>query len=162
MIFPLTNRWGTVRSGGTSVLRMRITVNQLTGKRRRRNSVLLTFFPFLYLADDQDPQEETTEDTAVAMDSSAGDQEITCRDCGATFVFTAGEQEFYASKDLSAPQRCKDCRAARKDQRRSREMHDAVCAECKAECQVPFKPRPEAEGGKPVLCRDCFLKSRGA
>jgi len=35
-----------------------------------------------------------------------------------------------------------------------REMHKAVCAECKAECEVPFKPTE----GKPVLCQDCFRK----
>ncbi len=86
------------------------------------------------------------------------DQEITCRDCGATFEFTEGEQEFYASKDLSAPQRCKDCRAAKKASRQGpREMHAAVCSECNADCEVPFKP----SGDKPVLCRDCFSASRG-
>jgi len=30
-----------------------------------------------------------------------------------------------------------------------REMHDTVCAECKNECQVPFKP----DGSRPVYCR---------
>ena len=35
-----------------------------------------------------------------------------------------------------------------------REMHKATCAECKAECEVPFKPN----GEKPVYCRDCFNK----
>jgi len=92
------------------------------------------------------------------------DQEITCRDCGATFVFTEGEQEFYASKDLSAPQRCKACRDKRKTDRNGggqRQMHDAVCAKCGASCQVPFKPRPVEEGGKPVLCRECFMAERG-
>ncbi|MBT3292884.1 zinc-binding protein [Candidatus Peregrinibacteria bacterium] len=84
------------------------------------------------------------------------DQEITCRDCGSSFTFTEGEQEFYAQKDLSAPQRCKDCRQARKGQRMNREMHDAVCAECNADCQVPFKP----SGDKPVLCRECFQAQR--
>lgn len=89
------------------------------------------------------------------------DQEITCRDCGATFIFTEGEQEFYASKDLSAPQRCKECRAKRKDERMAnRQMHPAVCAECGADCEVPFKPRPVEEGGKPVLCKECFMKQR--
>ncbi len=87
------------------------------------------------------------------------DQEITCRDCGSAFTFTEGEQEFYASKDLSAPQRCKDCRQARKSQRGGpREMHDAVCADCGAECQVPFKPN----GEKPVLCRECFSAQNAA
>ncbi|MDD5624082.1 MAG: zinc-ribbon domain containing protein [Candidatus Peribacteraceae bacterium] len=91
------------------------------------------------------------------------DQEITCRDCGATFTFTEGEQEFYASKNLNPPQRCKTCRSARKDQRGGdRQMHDAVCAQCGAQCQVPFKPRPESEGGKPVLCKACFTAQRAA
>jgi len=91
------------------------------------------------------------------------DQQLTCRDCGATFTFTEGEQEFYASRNppLSAPQRCKDCRSARKSQRMAdRQMHDATCAKCGAACQVPFKPRPVEEGGKPVLCRDCFMAER--
>ena len=89
------------------------------------------------------------------------DQTITCRDCGNDFTFTEGEQEFYASKDLSAPQRCKDCRASKKaDRMANRQMHDAVCAKCGNECQVPFKPRPEEEGGKPVLCKECFMASK--
>ncbi len=33
-------------------------------------------------------------------------------------------------------------------------MHDAVCAKCGANCQVPFKPTP----GKEVLCDACFGK----
>src|SRR3989344_3189118 len=90
------------------------------------------------------------------------DHEITCRDCGATFTFTEVEQEFFASKNLSAPQRCKDCRSAARNARQGpREMHDAVCDKCGAACQVPFKPRPESEGGKPVLCKECFAAARG-
>jgi len=89
------------------------------------------------------------------------DQDIVCSDCGSTFVFTEGEQEFYASKDLSAPQRCKECRAARKSQKRGeREMHPAVCAKCGQDCEVPFKPRPVEEGGKPVLCKECFMANK--
>ena len=37
-----------------------------------------------------------------------------------------------------------------------REMHKAVCSDCKQECEVPFKPTD----GKPVYCRDCFQKHR--
>lgn len=89
------------------------------------------------------------------------DQELTCRDCGKTFTFTEGEQEFYASKDLSEPQRCKECRQARKAERfGDRQMHDAVCAKCGADCQVPFKPRPVEEGGKPVLCKECYMADK--
>lgn len=39
----------------------------------------------------------------------------------------------------------------------SREMHKAVCAECKKECEVPFKPKDE----RPVYCKDCFSKRKG-
>lgn len=35
-----------------------------------------------------------------------------------------------------------------------REMHDAVCADCGKQTQVPFKPTE----GRPVYCRDCFAK----
>ena len=37
-----------------------------------------------------------------------------------------------------------------------REMHKAVCSECKKECEVPFKPTE----GKPVFCKECFAKKR--
>ncbi len=37
-----------------------------------------------------------------------------------------------------------------------REMHKAVCSECKKECEVPFKPTE----GKPVYCKECFAKRR--
>lgn len=90
------------------------------------------------------------------------DQQLTCRDCGQQFTFTDGEQEFYASKNLSAPQRCKACRTSRKNERATtpREMHDAVCEKCREQCQVPFKPRPIEEGGKAVLCINCFSAER--
>lgn len=37
-----------------------------------------------------------------------------------------------------------------------REMHKAICSECKNECEVPFKPTE----GKAVYCRDCFAKHK--
>jgi transposase-like protein len=46
------------------------------------------------------------------------DKKITCKDCGCEFTFTAGEQEFYKEKGFdNEPQRCPECRAARKRQR---------------------------------------------
>lgn len=36
-------------------------------------------------------------------------------------------------------------------------MHHATCGECGKDCEVPFKPT----GDRPVLCDDCFGKSRG-
>ena len=46
---------------------------------------------------------------------SYADKTIACRDCGTDFVFTAGEQEFYAQKGFTnEPTRCPSCRQARK------------------------------------------------
>ena len=46
------------------------------------------------------------------------DRQITCADCAQPFVFSAGEQEFYARKGFKEePKRCKPCRDARKARR---------------------------------------------
>ena len=37
-----------------------------------------------------------------------------------------------------------------------REMHKAVCDDCKKECEVPFKP----SGDRPIYCKDCFSKRK--
>ena len=39
---------------------------------------------------------------------------------------------------------------------RPREMHKATCADCKQECEVPFKP----SGDRPVYCKACFGKRK--
>lgn len=38
----------------------------------------------------------------------------------------------------------------------NREMHKAVCSDCKQDCEVPFKPTE----GKPVYCKDCYSKHK--
>ncbi|RCX16585.1 putative zinc ribbon protein [Anaerobacterium chartisolvens] len=48
------------------------------------------------------------------------DKTLVCKDCGAEFIFTEGEQAFYQEKGFeNEPQRCRDCRKAKKQQRRS-------------------------------------------
>ena len=48
------------------------------------------------------------------------DKTLKCKECGAEFVFTAGEQEFYAEKGFqNEPQRCKACRDAQERRPRS-------------------------------------------
>lgn len=71
------------------------------------------------------------------------DKTLVCKECGAEFVFTAGEQEFYAEKGFeNEPQRCKSCRNARKNGAKAeREMYEATCASCGGVAKVPFKPR---------------------
>ena len=84
------------------------------------------------------------------------DKTLVCKDCGAEFVFTAGEQEFYAEKGLAnEPTRCKDCRTARKNSmRQSREKFEIVWADCGKVDTVPFEPRHD----KPVYCSECYAK----
>lgn len=88
------------------------------------------------------------------------DKTLICKDCGAEFVFTAGEQEFYAEKGfVNEPQRCKACRVARKNAvKSSREMHTTVCADCGGEATIPFKPME----GKDYYCSSCFAKRKEA
>lgn len=108
---------------------------------------------------------------------SFADKHLTCRDCGNEFVFTAGEQEFYASKGFAnEPTRCGSCRQARKQSGgvgstggysnsgrgdyapRERIAHKVECANCGQETTVPFVPR----GDRPVYCSSCFEQVRGA
>ena len=110
------------------------------------------------------------------------DETLTCVDCNAQFTFSAGEQEFFAAKGFTnKPNRCPDCRAARKAQRSQagggggysggggggygggggrpqREMYTVTCSQCGQPATVPFQPR----GDKPVYCRDCFQSRSGA
>ena len=41
---------------------------------------------------------------------------------------------------------------------RERVLHKTICADCKKECEVPFKP----SGDRPVYCKDCFSKRKAA
>ena len=62
--------------------------------------------------------------------------------------FGGGERRFGGGRSFGGPRRFNNSGP--------REMHDAVCSECKQECKVPFKPTE----GKPVLCLTCFKKKR--
>lgn len=93
------------------------------------------------------------------------DKTLECSDCGASFTFSAGEQELFATRGFTnEPKRCPECRAARKQQRygdgygyqRRREMYPAVCASCGKDTQVPFQPRQD----RPVYCSECYSKVR--
>lgn len=49
---------------------------------------------------------------------------IKCMDCGGDFPFEAGEVQFYQSKGLIEPKRCKACRTLRKSTIVSEVKHD--------------------------------------
>lgn len=67
------------------------------------------------------------------------DRTLTCRECDKSFVWTAGEQQFYQEKGLAnVPARCPDCRANRK----ARLGLGVVCL---------AKPGDEVQEGQPLL-----------
>ncbi|MBI4872424.1 MAG: zinc-ribbon domain containing protein [Candidatus Riflebacteria bacterium] len=96
------------------------------------------------------------------------DKKMICKDCSKEFVFTAGEQEFFAQKGFTnPPSRCKPCNAARKtggtasaapagQSAVARQMYDVTCERCKKPTRVPFRPT----GKKPVYCKDCFQEMK--
>ena len=85
------------------------------------------------------------------------DKLLKCADCGVDFVFTAGEQLFFHTKQFqNLPKHCKQCRANHKrGLRRTVRLETlTTCAQCGVETTVPFVPKQ----GRPVLCRSCFQK----
>lgn len=87
------------------------------------------------------------------------DKTIFCKDCGSSFLFTAGEQGFYLEKGLlNEPQRCPNCRELRRRERAASrsQMSTVTCAECRHETVVPFVPRLN----RPVYCTECFERVR--
>ena len=96
------------------------------------------------------------------------EKSLQCSDCGKSFPFTAEEQTFFATKGFTnEPKRCAPCRTVRRTERTGndggsygnqgpRQMFPVTCAQCGKQTEVPFQPR----GERPVLCRDCFIKSK--
>lgn len=101
------------------------------------------------------------------MQSEFNDRLLTCVDCRAQFVFTAGEQIFFLDKQFkNDPKRCKPCKAKRAvlgaratgvpTSGTPRTETKTECSACHIETTVPFKPTQ----GRPVLCRQCFQGRR--
>jgi len=95
------------------------------------------------------------------------DRLLVCSDCGAEFIFTAGEQLFFFDKQFkNDPKRCKPCKCKRgvglhpgdgpAAAGLSRTETRTECSACGIETTVPFKPTQ----GRPVLCRQCFQAKR--
>jgi CxxC-x17-CxxC domain-containing protein len=117
------------------------------------------------------------------------DRTLTCRDCGKEFTFTAGEQEFYASRGLTNdPSRCPDCRRVHKQsgggggrgggvayssssegfagaprgyERGDRPRRQMYPAVCSS-CGKETQVPFQPRGDKPVYCSDCFETVRSS
>lgn len=86
------------------------------------------------------------------------DKTLNCKDCGKEFVWTAGEQKFYADKGFeNSPTRCQDCRKQRKKEKRAGDQYyPIICKNCGKAGQVPFQPRDPNS----LLCAECFAASK--
>ncbi len=88
------------------------------------------------------------------------DKTLSCRDCDQAFLFSAGEQEFFALKKLeNVPARCPNCRTSQKMRRDGKDPElctEVPCHDCGTMTRVPFKPT----GTKPVYCTPCFHKQK--
>jgi CxxC-x17-CxxC domain-containing protein len=88
------------------------------------------------------------------------DKSLTCRDCSKQFVFSGGEQEFFAAKGLiNEPKRCPNCRLLMRIQRNGDDVTrvaEVSCAECGVPTRVPFQPK----GYRPVYCAYCFQSKK--
>ena len=87
------------------------------------------------------------------------DKSLRCVDCGEEFIWTAGEQLFFADKQFkNEPKRCKSCKASRANRSssgpasRERVETQATCSACGKDTTVPFRPTQ----GRPVFCKECF------
>jgi CxxC-x17-CxxC domain-containing protein len=94
------------------------------------------------------------------------DKSLNCVDCGDPFIWTAGEQLFFADKNFkNEPKRCKSCKTKRASRPsgaggvgRERVETTTNCSACNKETTVPFRPTQ----GRPVFCRECFQSRKFA
>ena len=95
------------------------------------------------------------------------DKPLVCVECHESFIWTAGEQLFYADKQFkNEPKRCKDCKTKRNARigqaghggARERVETVARCSSCGKETTVPFRPTQ----GRPVYCKECFQQRKPA
>ena len=91
------------------------------------------------------------------------DKSLTCVDCGSDFIWTAGEQLFFADKQFkNEPKRCKTCKANRANRGsagssgQGRVETTTNCSACGKETTGPFRPTQ----GRPVFCKECFQQRK--
>ena len=104
-------------------------------------------------------EDEVVDANVSAEEPVYQDETLTCKACGNEFVFTAGEQRFYAEKGFkNKPKTCKACRDARKngEEKPERQYFEAVCADCGGVARLTFQPSDD----RPVYCSACYEARR--
>jgi CxxC-x17-CxxC domain-containing protein len=83
------------------------------------------------------------------------DKRLRCLECGTEFLWSAGEQGFFAGRNFRhEPRRCRPCKAGRKRLGPGATAVEsrATCSACGRATTVPFQPSQ----GRPVFCRTCY------
>ena len=93
------------------------------------------------------------------------DRILRCVDCGAEFIWTAGEQQFFADKNFkNEPKRCKTCKGKRASRpaggRWPANGWKRVTSVRPAARKRPCRFRPTQ--GRPVFCKECFQSRKFA
>lgn len=111
-----------------------------------------------------DRQEESKKEEGLKPMDADADKLVICvePECDNEFEMTPGEVDFYITRGLALPKRCKSCRIARNKfpltykttQKVKQEyiLSEVVCQNCNKPSTVPFAPDP----GKPVYCKICW------
>lgn len=55
--------------------------------------------------------------------------EHVCRDCGNTFVLTAGDQRYFSERKLHQPRRCESCRDKKRESNKEK-AYIGCCKQC--------------------------------
>ena len=72
----------------------------------------------------QTPASKTPMTVNTSTPFSGQDETLKCKDCKEEFVFTVGEQDFYAEKGFTnKPTRCKPCRETHKANKNQPHTH---------------------------------------
>jgi len=79
---------------------------------------------------------------------------IICKICGKEFIFSKGEQEFFAEKGLkNIPKSCPECRETRR--KGEDVLIEIKCQSCGK--KGAFRKQIEA---KRILCAECYVKEK--
>lgn len=85
------------------------------------------------------------------------DKTIACAECGDTFPFSAGEQQYYKDQGFTQePKRCRPCRDEKRVRLQNPRDTLIECSKCGRQATVPFVP----VGNRPVYCLRCFQQQK--
>lgn len=86
------------------------------------------------------------------------DKTLICKDCGKEFVWTKGEQRFFAEKGFTNPPvRCPECRVKAKRRREGPPLIPIRCRVCGKAGEIPEPETPIDMND--LLCEECLLKA---